>query len=161
MRRRGVGPRAGFRTRLFAAGLAAVALSTGLSREAAAQQPPPNVAATAVSGSQIDITWSASNVGIVTGYRVYYSDGTFLAQVGSQLVEPRRPVVEREWQAKAGADSRHQMVGVLERAELDDHGASNRQQSALLDQCPTTRPWARITQRGRDRDRGRPPRCGS
>jgi chitodextrinase len=59
----------------------------GLARPAMAQEeappPPANVTATAVSSSQIDVSWSRVSAGIVTAYRVYYTDGTFLDQVGS------------------------------------------------------------------------------
>lgn len=72
--------------RRLAVGVLALALSLGTASRAAAQNPPTNVTATAVSSSQIDLAWSAGGGGIVTGYRVYYSDGTFLAQVGSSTL---------------------------------------------------------------------------
>ncbi len=48
-----------------------------------AQEPPSGLAATAISFSQIDLSWSASTSGFVSGYRVYHSDGTFRGQVGA------------------------------------------------------------------------------
>jgi chitodextrinase len=57
-------------------------MGLGSPNAAHAQQPPTNVTATAASSSRIDLAWTASSSTFVSGYRIYYTNGTLLGEVG-------------------------------------------------------------------------------